>query len=180
MWFWRLNRMTNSRPQSGEYADYYHGYIQRVPEGNIVQILQDQLGPIDKGLSQIDETQASQLHEPYTWTIKQVVGHLIDAERVFAYRALRFASADSQPIPGMDQNEWVDNNDYENPTLKSLKDELLTIRQGNVLMFGRFAAECWDRTGTVEGNPMSVRALAFCMAGHVPHHLEIIKSRISD
>ena len=166
-------------PDRSEYAEYYGTYIDRVPDGNITEYLDSQIAEFRKVLDSIDESTASVLHEPYTWTIKQVVGHLIDAERVFGYRALRFASGDTRPIIGMEQNPWVDNSDYNTPTLAQLTEELEHSRRANLCFFRRIKPEAWDRKAAADGNDMTVRALAYCLVGHIIHHLEIIKSRVA-
>ena len=166
-------------PTDGEYAEYFGLYIGRVPDGDIVQFLELQTGQFQEVLGSIDEQTASVLHAPYTWTIKQVVGHLIDVERVFGYRALRFASGDERPILGMEQDSWVAHTDYVTPTLAALTEELGYSRRANHCFFKRIEAEAWDRKGTADGNEMTVRALAYCLVGHVTHHLEIIKSRLA-
>ncbi len=165
-------------PTDSEYAEYYGLYIGRVPDGDIVEYLEMQTGQFREVLGAIDEQAAGIVHPPYTWTIKQVVGHLIDGERVFGYRALRFASGDERPILGMEQDSWVAHTDYVTPTLAELTEELRYSRLANLCFFKRIEAEAWDRRGTADGKEMTVRALAYCLVGHVTHHLEIIKSRL--
>ena len=166
------------RPAADEFAEYYANYIDRVQNGDIVEILDTQISDFDSLLSGINESTALKIHQPYTWTIKQVVGHIIDVERVFSYRALRWASGDVRPIVGMEQNEWVDNTDWTSPTLNSLNQEFTFCRRANVSMFRRLNEKSWDGRGEADGNVMSARAAAYCMAGHVIHHSEIIRSRI--
>ncbi len=168
-----------SRPDSSEYAEYYGLYIDRVPNGNIMELMLDQIDEFSSVLGGISAEQACVIHEPYTWTIQQVVGHLIDVEKVFGYRGHRFACNDLRPILGMEQNEYVDNLDYELPRLDDMAIELKCTRRSNSLFFKRLPAEAWDRQGTVDGNIVSVRAIAYILVGHVTHHLEIIKKRIA-
>ncbi|MEM7455765.1 MAG: DinB family protein [Planctomycetota bacterium] len=168
-----------SRPDASEHAEYYSLYINRVPDGDIREHLLNQIEEFRTVLDGIEEDDACVLHEPYTWTIKQVVGHLIDVERVFGYRALRFGSGDVRPIPGMEQNDWVDNTDYESPSLKFLTDELVHSRHANICFFVRLKPDAWDSRAEADGNEMTVRALAYCLVGHITHHLEIIKKRLA-
>jgi hypothetical protein len=170
---------TDHSPGKDEYAEFYGVYIGKVPDGDIVEQFKSQIGEFRSVLDGIDEPSAGVLHEPYTWTIKQVVGHLIDAERVFGYRAHRFACGDVRPILGMEQNPWVDNMDYETPTLAELTDELEYSRRANHSFFKRIAPAAWDRKGEADGKAITVRALAYCMVGHVTYHLDIIQSRLS-
>lgn len=165
-------------PTESEYAEYFGLYIGRVPDGDIVEYLELQCRQFQDVLGSIDEKTAGIVHAPYTWTIKQVVGHLIDVERVFGYRALRFASGDERPIIGMEQDSWVAHTDYVTPTLAALTEELRYSRLANHCFFKRIEPEAWDRTGTADDKEISVRAIAYCLVGHLTHHLEIIKSRI--
>ena len=162
-----------------EYAEYYNTYISLVGDNDIVAQMEDQVRDLGTISEQISEEEASIIHAPYTWTIKQVVGHLIDAEHVFSYRALRFASGDFQPLVGMDQNPWVANSDYDSPSFKDLMDELAHLRMANILLFRRIKPEAWDHRGLADNKEITVRALAFCMVGHITHHLNIIKKRVA-
>jgi len=169
----------NSRPDSSEFAEYYGPYIDRVPNGNIIEVMLAQIDEFSSALDGISKEQASVMHEPYTWTIKQVVGHLIDVEKVFGYRAHRFACNDLRPILGMEQNDFVDNLEYDLPLLSDMAIELKCTRRSNTLFLKRLPGEAWDRQGTADGNTVSVRAIAYILVGHVTHHLEIIKKRIA-
>jgi hypothetical protein len=115
---------TACRPAKDEYFEYYGIYIDRVSGGDILQTLEDQIAEFTAVLSSVAQEQAGVLHKPYTWTIKQVVGHLIDVEKVFGYRAHRFACNDLRPILGMEQNEFVAGLDYERPSLDDFCQEL--------------------------------------------------------
>ena len=170
---------TLRRPEPNEHAEYFGLYISHVPEGDIREFLKTQISEFRSVLDAIAEGDACILHEPYTWTIKQVVGHLIDVERVFGYRALRFGCGDLRPIHGMEQNEWVDHTDYETPTLRQLNEELELSRRANIMFFDRLKPEAWDNRAEADGNIMSVRALAYCIVGHVTYHLKIIESRLA-
>ena len=168
------------RPETDEYKPYYGQYIDVVPQDNILEILESQIDELQRVLEGIDESEAAKTHAPYTWTIKQVVGHMIDCERVFGYRALRFASGDAQPIPGFEQNDYVDNTDYDRATLADLTSELKCSRRAHAKFFRRIAPAAWDRQGTADGASISVRAIAYIMAGHLIHHLEIIRQRTAE
>jgi len=168
-----------ARPQADEYNQYYASYINRVPDGDLVRFLDQQIGDFRAVLDGIGPSMASDVHAPYTWTIKQVVGHLIDCEKIFGTRIHRFASRDEQPLPGIDQGPYVDNNDYDSPSLRELTDELEHCRRANLCFLRRLQADAWDQQGEADGNPITVRALAFILGGHVEHHLEIIKQRVA-
>ena len=175
-----MSQQTAIRPPlDTEYAEYFGLYIGRVPDGDIVDYLELQIAEFRKVLDSIDEKTAETLHQPYTWTIKQVVGHLIDVERVFGYRALRFSTGDVRPILGMEHDAWVAATDYQTPTLTALTDELEYARRANLCFFRRIKPEAWDETGTADEKQITVRAIAYILVGHIIHHLEIVKSRIA-
>ena len=169
----------SDRPKAQEYAPYYGRYIDLVSDGDILDLLEQQIVEFGGVLDAIPEEQAKVLHGSYTWTITQVVGHLIDVEKVFGYRAHRFACNDLRPILGMEQNEFVDNLEYRAPLLSDMVVELKCTRRSNLLFLKRIADDAWSRTGTADGNTMSVRAIAYVLVGHITHHLEIIKRRIA-
>ena len=169
---------TMTRPTSTEHAPYYGNYIKNVPEDDVLAVLDAQAHEVETLLGSISESQATVQHPPYTWTIKQVVGHLIDAERIFAYRALRFARGDGQPLPGFDENAYIAPAEFERLTLKTLADEFAAVRQATLHLFRNLPEASWTRSGVASGSPMSVRAAAFTIAGHVRHHLAIVRKRL--
>ncbi len=170
---------TSTRPSTTEYAGYYGLYIDRVPNGDILELLENQIAEFTGVLSAASEEEAGIVHSPYTWTIKQVVGHLIDVEKVFGYRSHRFACNDLRPILGMEQNSFVNSLDYESPLLSDMVVELKCSRLSNRYFLTRIPETAWSRTGTADGNVISVRAIAYILVGHVIHHLEIIKKRLA-
>ncbi len=170
---------TATRPASSEYFEYYGRYIDRVPEGDILELLENQIAEFAGVLDSVTVEQACVLHEPYTWTIKQVVGHLIDVEKVFGYRAHRFACNDLRPILGMEQNVFVNGLDYDAPLLSDMTIELKCTRRSNCYFLKRIPEKAWSLMGTADGNVLSVRAIAYALVGHIIHHLEIIKKRLA-
>jgi hypothetical protein len=165
-------------PNSDEYFEYYHSYVSQVPEGNLITLAEAQIAEIEAFFRNVAEEQAVVLHAPYTWTIKQVVGHLIDTDRVFADRLHRFAAEDFQPLNGMEQNLYVESLDYQTPTLASLVEELLHCRKANVLLLRRLPVTAWDQSGVASDNPITVRALAYIQVGHITYHLKILRKRL--
>lgn len=166
------------RPNTDEAFEYYFRYIRLVPDGNIVELAHQQLNELKQLFAGISEQVASEVHAPYTWTIKQVVGHLIDAERIFADRLHRFACGDFRPLPGMDQENYVKHCDYEVPTLPALVEELCLLRQANGMLLQRLKAEAWDHRGIASGHSITVRALAYALVGHITYHLQIVRQRL--
>lgn len=166
-----------SRPASSEHAPYYERYTSLVPEGDIVSILTQQLDEALQVLRGIDETRAGYRYAPDKWSIKQLVGHVIDGERIFAYRALRFARNDQTPLTGFDQDDFVRGGNFDEHNFADLVDEFENVRRASILLFKPLSEEAWLRRGTANDDEVSVRALAHIMAGHVTHHLQILRSR---
>lgn len=165
-------------PQRDEYFEYYAKYVDRVPEGDIRVLLDEQVRTLRELFDGVSETTASIVHPPSTWTLKQVVGHLIDAERIFAERLHHFAMGDLQPLPGMNQEEYVAHADYETPSLATLVDELVLLRQANALLLRRLKPTDLAARGEASGHPVTVRALAWMLVGHIEHHLTIVRRRL--
>ena len=165
------------RPGSEEYAAFYAGYIGRVPGGaNLMDLLAGQAGELRELLDSTSEAHASTRPAPKEWSIKEVVGHLCDTERVFAYRALRIARADQTPLAGFDQDEYVGATNFNNRPLAELIEEFRFQRQANVLCFKALTDSETARLGTASGNPVSVRAQLYMLAGHVIHHIVSLKT----
>lgn len=163
-------------PKPDEYAPYYGGYIQRVPAGqDVFAVLTAQPAELRTLLQTVTEAAASVPPKAGEWSVKEVLGHINDTERIFAYRALCMARGDQTPLPGFEQDDYVRATDFNRRTLTDLLDEFAAQRQSNLLCFKPLTEAEIDRRGTASGNPFSVRALLFAMAGHVIHHVESLK-----
>lgn len=167
------------RPEPTEYAGYFSKYVDLVPEADILPVLATQLDEALAFLRAVPESQSNVLHPPYTWTVKDVVGHLTDGERVFGYRALRFARGDATPLPGFDENEYARSAEYARLTLADIVSEYEAVRRSNLLMFRNLPAAAWGRAGKASDNLLSVRALAYILVGHTRHHGAILRKRLS-
>jgi len=165
----------SQRPSPKEYADYYERYISLVPKGNIIDILEDQQKSLMGFFSSIDEEKANYKYAENKWSVKEVLGHIIDGERIFAYRALRLSRGDSKPLTGFEQNSFIANSNYCNISFEKIIDEFFLLRASNILMFRNFSDEMWSRKGTVDDKNISVRAIAYLMAGHTEHHINVLK-----
>ena len=172
-----MSRSAIGRPAPGEHAQYYEKYVSLVPEGDIVSTLSEQAGTTLSLLGGIPETKADSRYAPDKWSIKEVVGHLIDCERIFAYRALRFARNDATPQPGFEQDDYVRNAEFSQTLLADLVVEFDCLRRANVYMFKGLTADAWLRGGSANDSDVSVRALAHIIAGHELHHVGILRSR---
>lgn len=168
---------TVSRPLADEYLPYYERYITLVPEGNLVDILVEQHRDTMRLLRSLDDERGLYAYAPGKWTIKEVIGHLSDAERVFAHRALRFARGDGQPLPGFDENAYVPAGRFNERPIADLVDEFRAIRASTVHLFRYLNEEEMARRGIANNNPISVRALGFVIAGHERHHAKLLRER---
>ncbi len=165
------------RPAPDEYAPHYAPYIARVPEGGLVEILERQIEGTRRLLAGLTETEAEHAYAPGKWTIKEVVGHITDTERVFSYRALRIGRGDTTELPGFDENLYAPAGAFGARTLVNLLDEFVAVRQATIWLLGTLPAEAWPRRGVASGQVISVRALACNIAGHELHHRAILEER---
>ncbi len=166
-----------NRPESNEYLPYYEKYVSLVPQGDIVSILEGQLDTTQKLLSGISEAQSDSRYAPDKWNVKELVGHVIDTERIFAYRALRFARNDQTPLPGFEQDDYIRHAAFSASKLSDLVSEFGHLRRANLYMFRNFDGAAWQRRGIASGGEVSVRALAYIVAGHELHHVGILKTK---
>ena len=166
-----------SRPDPSEYNAYYGRYISLVPDGSIVERLRDQIQETLGILRSLPEARGDHRYAAGKWSIKEMIGHVVDAERVFTYRALRIGRGDETPLPGFEQDDYVKNGRFEARTLRHLVDELETVRKGTVLLLEGLDDDAMMRMGTASGFPVSVRALAYITAGHELHHRNVLKER---
>lgn len=168
-----------TRPDSTEYAEFYKNYIARVPEGPVLDFLAKQLGDYRQLLVGVSEEAASAAPAPGKWSIKQVLGHLCDAERVQAYRALRFARGDAGELRGFEQDDYVREAQSNSRTVDDLLTEFESIRRVTIALFGSLPPGAEKRSGIANGNKVTVRALAYIAAGHAQHHFELLKAGLA-
>lgn len=167
-----------SHPNSNEYAEFYAGYVQRATsKGDVLAALPNQIDKIQAALGNLSDEQALFRDAPNEWTIKEVMGHLNDVERVFSYRLLRVSRNDSTPIPGFEQNDYVREAGFDAHPIKDLIQEFEHLRRANVLAIQNMTDEAALRVGVASGYPVSARALIFMLVGHVDHHLESLNEK---
>jgi hypothetical protein len=169
--------MKNQRPGSDEYASFYQNYVDSIGEGDILVHLEKQNEEYISLLRGIPEDKENFAYAEGKWTIRQLAGHINDAERVFAYRAMAISRGDVNELPGFDENTYVEKGNYDNVPLVDILQEFLLMRKSNLLLYKTFTDSMWIRTGTANQSLVSVRALAFIMAGHVKHHMKILDER---
>ena len=165
------------RPERSECKDYYWLYIDRVPAAEVLEVLAEGVGNTTALLSRLSAEQETFRYAEGKWSIRQVIGHLVDTERVFAFRALSMARADPAPLPPMDQDPWNDRSNSHRRTLASQLEELDLCRRSHVAMFRSFDDEMWSRRGTASGFGFTVRSLPYIIAGHEIHHRRVLEDR---
>jgi hypothetical protein len=169
--------MTLGQPLETEYAPYYQGYIGYVTEEEILPVLRSQTEALDVLLDKVTPDRETFRYAEGKWSIREIVGHLIDAERVFGHRAFCIARGERQNLPGFEQNDYIATAPYDRIDLEDLLSELRLVRLSNIAMLRSLDDESWLRMGTANGNEVSVRALAFIMAGHLRHHMGVLRER---
>lgn len=172
-----MSAQTPTRPQRSEYPGYYYGYVDRIGQGNILDLLSAQRETTLNVFASIDERRAERAYAPGKWTIKEVVGHMVDVERVFAYRALCFARRETAPQPGFDQDAYVRAADFNRRSLNDITQEFSQTRDASLGLFRGFQEEVWLQAGVANGAEFTVRSIAYIIAGHELHHLAVIRER---
>lgn len=172
-----MSHIAIPRPKSDEHAEYYAKYVDKVPDGDLIAQLRDQATETVGLLKDLSPERANYAYGPGKWTIKQVIGHITDSERVFAYRALRFARGDSTELPGFDQDLFMESANFADRTLEDLLEEFEGVRASTIHFAKSLDEAALVRRGRASDNPVSVRALLYIIAGHERHHAALLKER---
>ena len=172
-----MSQAAATKPAPTEHAPEFSNYVALVGEGDIIQTLERQIENSLSLLRTIPSDKANFRYAPDKWSVKQLLGHLIDSERIFSYRALRFARNDQTPLPGYEQNDYVRNADFDSRNLTEMAEEFATVRRATIQLFRPLNETEWLRRGTANENEISVRALAYIIAGHELHHMGVLRSR---
>ena len=165
------------RPERSEFADYYATYVDKVPEGDVRQILEVQAVEVPALLEAIPDAQSDYRYAADKWSIRETVAHLNDCERLFVFRAFWFARGFSGPLPSFDQNVAMTGAAADRRSWRAHIDEFKVVRAATVAFFRDLSEEAWDRRGIASDNPVTVRALAYITAGHVVHHVGLLHER---
>ena len=165
------------RPNETEYASYYKKYIDTVEGDDIIRVLDTQINEIIEFIRIIPEERKAYSYGAGKWTIAEVLGHINDTERIMAFRALWFARNEPAPLPGFEQDNFIKNSNFNNRTLKNFADEFIHLRKSNNILFRSFDEEALHRLGVSNNKNVSVLALLFIIAGHLNHHIKILKER---
>ncbi len=166
-----------ARPEPGEYAAHYEKYIALVPGNDVLGALEAQRLQMIQLFAARSERDGNFRYGPDKWTVKEVLGHVSDTERIFAYRAMRIARADKTPIEGFEQDDYVRNGSFNERRLADLAEEFAHVRGASVALLSGLAGDAWLRRGVANKNEVTVRALAFVIAGHELHHRRILEER---
>lgn len=170
----------SERPGSDEYGAFYAGYVRRIGDVDIVATLTEQAGELGHLLDRLRSGAAAHRYAAGKWSVAEVIGHLADAERIFGMRATCVARGETTPLPGFDENAYVAEGRFDLRTIDSLRRELELLRGANVAMFSGLSEDRWRRRGTASGSPITVRALAWIIAGHLDHHLAVLRDRYGE
>jgi hypothetical protein len=165
------------RPSADEYTPFYAGYIAQVAEADPVPVMESQAIATQTLLRGISEEQSLFRYAPGKWSIREIVGHLADAERVFAYRAMRVGRGDATPMEGFDEDAYVRGARFDRRSLAELAEELATVRRATLALFRSFEPGTWNLRGVANKAPVTVRALGFIIPGHERHHVNVLRER---
>jgi len=166
-----------TKPQPEEYPAYAKTYVDKVPPGPILEILEYLRDNTYNFFARMTAAQADYAYAEGKWKLKEVLGHMIDTERVFAFRALCFSRGDKSPLPGFEQDDYMANSAFDIRSIQSLASEFKAVRESNIFLYTSFSDEQVMQIGTANNNPTSVRALVYMTVGHELHHLQIIKDK---
>jgi hypothetical protein len=169
--------MQIAKPGNTEYPSYYHTYIGKVPYNDLIIALKTSGSEFADFIRSVPADKLSYRYADGKWTIKEIIGHIIDAERVFTYRAMRFSRNDKTALPGFDENIYVPESRASERTITELIEEYEAVRASSIAFFTSITPQMAERTGICNGNEISVRAFGFIIPGHEIHHMQVIKER---
>jgi uncharacterized damage-inducible protein DinB len=172
-----MSSLSLPRPGTDEIPPSFHGYVDKVPGTQIGEYLATQLQEIERLLAPLDDAAARFRYAPEKWSVKEMLGHLCDAERIFSYRLLRIGRADTTPLPGFDEDAYVPPAEFDARPISDLVREFKAVRASTIALVEGLPSEAWQRRGQASGKSISTRALAYVMVGHVTHHLGVLRER---
>src|ERR1700756_3972782 len=166
-----------ARPEPSEHSPYHEGYISLVPGNDIISTLESQRRQTLILLSGRDESEVAFRYAPGKWSVKEVLGHVCDTERIFAYRALRIARGDRTPLAGFEQDDYIRNGPFAQRPLAEIIEDYIAVRRATITLLRNRAEPAWTRRGVANKNEVTVRAIAYTMAGHELHHRRILEEK---
>lgn len=173
----QMTRFQVPAPAADEYAPFYAGYVASIRDEDVLYVLALQPAELRRMCADLSDQEALARYAPGKWSVKEVVGHLVDAERVFSYRALRIGRGDATPLAGFDENAYVAAAGSEGRPMADLLGEFAAVRAATLALFRGMPDAAWERRGVANGLPVSTRALAHIAAGHVRHHVNLLRER---
>ena len=168
------------RPGTEDNNQYYDRYISLIGDDDIIEVLEEQRKTSKIFLKTFTEKQGNYSYADGKWTMKEVLGHVIDTEKIMAYRALAFARGEKQSLPGFEQDDYVAESNFNNRSLADLINEFLTVRESNIILFKSFDEEILNRRGTASESEVTVLALIYIIAGHEKHHIKFLRERYAE
>ncbi len=165
------------RPEKNEYASYYEGYIKDVQGNDPLRNLEDQFQEIQSLLQSLSDHKANYAYSDGKWTIKEVLGHIIDTERIMGYRALCISRKEKQSLPGFEQDDYVKESNFKDRTITNLLEDYRTVRKSTISLFKNFSEDMYYQKGVANDKKVTVLALLYIIAGHEMHHMKILKER---
>lgn len=165
------------KPTAGDYPEYFGKYISLVPEEELSEAFKNQFPKIESFLRSIDEAESNYSYAPGKWTLKELLQHLIDCERIFNYRALCFSRKETVSLPAFEENEYAKNSNANNRSWKSLSNELINVRRSTVDLFNSFSDEMIQQTGIANNKSISVLSIGFIIIGHITHHIKVVQEK---
>lgn len=165
------------RPTERDYPQFFAGYVSLVPEDDILSVIEQQSSETQRLISSLDEARATHRYAEGKWSVKEVIGHVTDSERVFGYRALCIARGEKNSLPGFDEKEYMQNANFDAWRLGDLAESYALVRRSNIVLFRNLPEDAWDRRGIANNNEITVRALAYVLVGHERHHLKVLRER---
>jgi hypothetical protein len=172
-----MSTVSIPRPEADEAAPFYRGYIAKVTDDDIGSQLEQQMHELEQLFGDVTDTAALSRYAVGKWSVKEVLGHLIDTERIFGYRLLRIGRGDPTPLSGFDENAYVPAGRFDERPLPMLLAELRAVRSSTMALVEGLPEDCWIRRGVANGKAISARALAYIIVGHVAHHLGVLRDR---
>ena len=169
--------MKMDRPKENEYAPFYAGYVSRVPETEIVEVLREQPKELKRVADSVVPDKERFRYAPDKWSVRELFGHLVDAERFFGHRAFCISRGDANPLPGWDEKSYIASSSYDSQPLAELVKDFSLLREGNSRLLENLDAGAFSREGVANGAKVTVRALAYIMTGHARHHLAVLQER---
>ncbi|PLS03129.1 DinB family protein [Neobacillus cucumis] len=165
------------RPKASEFPEYYVPYVNLVPEGDLLEILKEQLEKTTELFESLSEENALHRYDPGKWSIKEVLGHMTDTERIMSYRLLRVGRGDQTPLAGFNENDYIAESNFDELSNKQLLEDFTAVRKATSTLINNMPKQAWEKIGIANNSETTTRALAYIIAGHAIHHLKIINER---